>query len=114
MSSSSSWTRRSCRRLFGCSLPTRPFWEVGKTLRIGQKPNPIEARISSRALVQENLRATPGLVSAERSPVGQIRLALYDVAQACAGGVAELEAGRGDSMRIAQCNRRPGNDVNVY
>src|SRR6266478_9312483 len=81
------------------------------SLRIGQKPNAIEARISGRALVQECFRAARGAVGGERSPVGQICRSLDSVAQAYGGGVAELETGRGKSLCINESDRRRGNDV---
>src|SRR5882672_2245912 len=82
-------------------------------LRIGHKPNTIETGISGRALIQENLRSALGVVSGERSPVGQISRALNGVAQACGSGVAELEAGGGESLCITESDRRRSNDVNA-
>ena len=81
-------------------------------LRVGQKPNAIEAGISGRALVQENLRAARGGVSRQRGPIGQICRPLDDVAQACGSGVAELKARRGGLLCITENDRRWGYDTN--
>src|SRR5258706_16484526 len=81
-------------------------------LGIRQKLNTIDAGISGSALVQENLRATPGLVSGERIPVNQIFRPLDNVAQTCASGIAELEAGRGQALCITESDRRWRNDMN--
>ena len=80
-------------------------------LRIGQKPNAIEAGTFGRALVQEYLGAASGGVRVERSPVGQICRPLDGVAQARGRGIAELETGSGGPLRIAEIDRRRGNDV---